>query len=294
MKCGIYVGKLDKKSLDFLLKSDDFDFVWVASEDRKSLALLKKKGYFLYYPLGVFSSSDDQEWNKFKAVDKSGKPIEMFSGWYRGNCPSRPKLRSKRLALINKIFKSPYYDGVWLDTIRYPTYWETKKPEYLDTCYCPNCQREFRQSGLNWEKFKTRQIESFLEEIVKIKGKKNFGYFAVPETPIRLRKVFAQPLEIFKDKAIFVSPMIYPQMVGRDLNWVKGTVKYFQKFFGKKRTIPIVQLIKMPDNSPDIFTVVDAHKLAETVSKLGPFGYFMLDQVISRKDEFFKPSLRCF
>lgn len=294
MEKGIYIAKLDQRCLDFLLKNRVFDFLWVASDDEKVLQQLKKKGYSLFYPLGIFSSSDGQEWNKFRARDKSGRPIEMFSGWYRGNCPSRSKLRSERLASIKKIFKSPYYDGVWLDTIRYPTYWETKKPEYLDTCHCAVCRKAFLKSGLNWEKFRIQQIESFLEEIVRVKGKKRLGYFAVPEAPSRLRKIFAQPPDIFKDKADFVSPMIYPQMVGKDLTWVREKVKYFQKYFGEKRTIPIIQLVKMPDDSPDNFTATDARELAKTVARLGPFGFFMLDQVIDKTDEFFKPSVRCF
>jgi len=293
MNRGIYIGKFDPQSLDFLGRSRIFDFIWTASEDKKSLSLLKKGGYQLFYPLGIFSCQDNEEWRRYWAIGKSGKPIEIFAGWYRGACPSNSRLRKIRLAKIEKIFQDPYYDGVWLDTIRYPTYWETNKPEYLDTCYCKECLKKFSQSKQSWEKFRITQIESFLEEINKVKGKKILGYFAVPETPAKLQKVFAQPPEIFSRKVDFASPMIYPQMVGKDLSWVRKTIKYFQKFFGKKRTMPIIQLVKMPDDSPDKFTATDARQLTQTVSRLGPFGYFMLDQVIGREDEFFKPSLSC-
>jgi hypothetical protein len=284
---GIYIAKLDQQKLNFLLKSAIFDFVWTNSQNRQFLQKLKNKNIRIYYPIGIFSARTKSESKKYPAIFKSDEPMKLYAGWYAGVCPSNPVIRNRRLKQIASIFNSRYYDGIWLDAIRFPTYWETKKPEYLDTCYCSICQSEFKKSKLSWQDFRINQIESFVERVSRLKGGKTLGYFAVPETEACLKRVFAQPQGIFKNKTDFVSPMIYPQMIGKDVNWAANIVKLFQNEFNKNQFIPVIQLVKMPSDSKDRFGLGDFKKLGSKILKIGNIGYFMLDQVINRTEDYF-------
>ena len=103
-------------------------------------------------------------------------------------------------------------DGVWLDFIRYPGFWEVPDPKIPDTCYCPRCLAKFQKdsrismpSGLDtkgsaawikahapyqWMVWKKEQIASFVSETrgsdgPKIAGNKplKLGLFLVYRGP---------------------------------------------------------------------------------------------------------------
>ncbi len=284
---GIYLFKLTSKNLKQTLKIKDLDFVWVASKNSKYLKKLKDSGLKLFYPIGITCAKTNHE-KKFTAVDKTGNKVSTFAGWYTGVCPNNPIIRRRRLKEIKSIINSEasrYHDGIYLDAIRYPTYWEDKKVVYLDTCYCKICKDLYSKQKLNWTKFRINQIENIIKDIKKIVGRKKLGYFAVPETHSNLEKIFAQLPEINNKYFDFVSPMIYPQMVGKDLNWVGNTIKFFEKYYKNNQIIPIIQTSKMPDSSQDIFDYNEAKKLAKYVSRKGGFGYFALDLINTNGEE---------
>jgi len=278
---GIYT-ELKDKEIPYLL---DFkpDFIWAGRHDEKRLKQLHDVGIKNFRSIGIFCAQGKVEKQKHRAINKRRKPIETYQGWYVGLCPTDPEIRSKRLKEIRTAFNSPYVDGVWLDSIRYPTYWETPKPKYLDTCYCKRCLSMFQKSGLSWIDYRIEQIRLFIKEVVKLRNDKILGYFAVPETDDKLEKVFVQPLKIFKNYFNYASPMIYPQMIHRDFIWAQQTVEKFHDVFTKDRVIPIIQLVKMPDDSVDTFTIEATKILLNTISNLGSVGYFMLGQVLKDK-----------
>ncbi|MFC1700123.1 hypothetical protein ACFLZ4_00570 [Patescibacteria group bacterium] len=279
---GIYVGSFDKNKKDLLLKLNP-DFIWAHELDEGYSCFLKENGIKVYYPIGVFGISEEEQKDGFSATRKDGKPVETYAGWYRGGCPSNTTLRKKRLKKIKMDFETGFYDGVWLDSIRFPTYWETKKPSYLDTCYCDTCLEKHKSSGMEWEDFRISQITSFLNEVKKIVRDKPLGYFAVPETEERLHSIFAQPAREFEKIVDYSSPMIYPQMIGKNGRWIKETLKYFKDIFGKDRVIPILQVVKMPDDSNDKFEENDLESAVEIMLKDKHISYFMLDQLLKDK-----------
>lgn len=279
---GFYVWKLNRKAVDILIKIG-VDFVWVHGGENSQIAKLKASGVKIFYSQGVFVAQSKEEKDKYAAIDKSGKKVKEYAGWYVGLCPSNNKLRQERLKKIKQILANPLYDGVYLDSIRYPTYWETKEPEYLDTCYCSECLTLFKkakQQGLDWFEFRTGLIQSFINAVYALKKSKKLGYFAVPENEGNLYNIFAQPYATFRDNVDYVSPMIYPQMIDKNLDWARQMVLQFQQYFGKEKTISIVQIVKMPQNSKDKFTKKSALNLSQIVNSLGSIGYFMLDQII--------------
>lgn len=274
---GFYIGKLDESTVNSVINLK-LNFVWTNSNNFKFLKALKNQGIKLFCPIAVFCSVNKTEL-KYKAINKQGKIISTYAGWYNGLCPNREKLRNKRLQSIKRAFENKYFDGVFLDSIRFPTYWETKEPVYLDTCYCKTCLSLQKQSGDSWIKFRQKTILSFLGEIIKLKPKnKTVGYFAAPESEKRLKEIFAQEPRIFKKYVDYVSPMIYPQMVGKDDRWGNETVQYFSTVFSKNSVVPILQVVKMPENSPDIFSEADAINFAQDI-KSEHKGFFMMDQV---------------
>lgn len=267
---GAYIGKLDRELTELAIGLK-LDFVWAKSKNNRLLTSLAKAEIEVYYPVGIFAAQNEQEISH-AAIDRSGALIKEYAGWYTGLCPTDPEIIEKRREEIKQVFRNEFYDGVFLDTIRYPTYWEDKRPEYLDTCYCKRCQKLFAEFAGSWEKFRVTQIENFVSEVAKIKEGKILGYFAVPETEERLSKVFAQTREGLARYVDLVSPMIYPQMVGMNLEWAKETVTRFVGEFRKSRVLPIMQVIKMPEGS--------AVDLRREIGLMGcGLGLFMLDQV---------------
>lgn len=278
---GIYLFKLDSKNLKDVLDIKNLDFIWVASKNTRYLKQLRDAGLKLFYPYGVVGPRTEYE-KKFAAVDKLNRSVSPIAGLYDTVCPNNPTIRKRRLRDIKRFMDSQeatYYDGLYLDAIRYPTYWENKNVVYLDTCYCPTCKGLFSKQSRDWTRFRVTQIEDLVIDIRKLVSGKRLGYFAVPETYQNLERVFAQVPDVLNKHFDFVSPMIYPQMVGKNLNWVKDTIDFFRKYFGKDQVISIIQTSKMPRNSGDRFDYTDAKELANFVGNNGHFGYFALDLI---------------
>lgn len=287
---GIYT-EFKVREIPFLLEIKP-DFIWTGASDEQKLKQLRDNGIKIFRSIGVFCARDDIEKLKNRAIEKNGSPVKTYRGWYTGVCPTDQEVILKRLSEIETAFNSPYVDGVWLDSIRYPTYWETPTPEYLDTCYCKRCLSMFRKSGLSWKNFRLEQISCFIRKAFKLKQDKLLGYFAVPETNQNLETIFIQPLKIFKNYVDYVSPMIYPQMVHKNNMWARVIVKKYIDVFGLDKIIPIMQLVKMPENSNDVFTKDDARKLSIALNLSNNLGYFMLGQIID--DESRKRMLKLF
>ncbi len=284
---GIYLFKLNSKNLKDVLKIKGLDFVWVASKNVKYLETMKNAGIKLFYPIGINGARTKYE-KRFTAIDKSGNKVPTFAGWYTGVCPNNPVIRNRRLKEIKSFIDSRlsnYYEGIYLDAIRYPTYWEDKRVVYLDTCYCDICMKLYKNQNRSWTEFRETQIEELVKDIKKIMGKKVLGYFAVPESQRNLEKVFAQQPEVFYKYFDLVSPMIYPQMVGKGLKWVGAVLNFFGKYYRKDQIIPIIQTSKMPDNSPDKFDNEDAKRLTHYINKRANFGFFALDLVKTQEKQ---------
>jgi len=280
---GIYTELKDKET-QFLLDIKP-DFIWTGTNDGQRLKQLHNEGIKIFRSVGVFCAQDEVEKQENRAINKSGFAVKPYQSWYVGLCPTDEEILVKRINEVETAFNSPYVDGVWLDSIRYPTYWETPAPEYLDTCYCKRCLSMYRKSNASWNDFRIEQISNFVTKVLELKKDKILGYFAVPETHEKLEKIFAQPLEIFENYFDYASPMIYPQMVHKNSLWAQRTVNKFLKVFGHDRVIPILQLAKMPDDSKDIFSEDDLKKILTTLSFSSSIGYFMLGQIINDKSK---------
>jgi len=62
-------------------------------------------------------------------------------------CPNRPAARAAALEHLEKVLVSGYYQGVFLDRIRYPSPAGNVAGELA--CFCPDCQRAAEQAGID-------------------------------------------------------------------------------------------------------------------------------------------------
>ncbi|MFA4916905.1 MAG: hypothetical protein WC560_09575 [Syntrophales bacterium] len=234
-------------------------------EDEETIKWFKGRGYKVYLPVNAFGGRG--AWQKYPETrpvkaDGSLLGIDTEDTGYGGICPTHQSWRADRLNHIKKLV-SQYgdsIDGIWLDFIRYPGFWETKEPKIPDTCYCPRCLRKFQDdrkikipAGLNtgeaaawikenspyeWMRWKKEQISSFVAEVKKIldyrQGNKiRLGVFVVPWTKGEKQNAISYSLgqDAFElSKMVDVlSPMVYHKMCGRPESWVGEMIQYYKE-----------------------------------------------------------------
>ncbi len=251
--------------------------------DRKTIAWFKKEGMKVYVSLNVFGGA--QAWSKYpdsRPVLANGLPLDEDG--HGGVCPTHPPWRSERLKEIERIVKtfggSDGIDGIWLDFIRYPGFWEKPDPSIPDTCYCPRCLARFQADskiripdGLStmeaaawikkntryaWMAWKKEQVNSFVREakgIIETENRRNrgpeaagskiiLGAFVVPWTKGERRNEISYRLgqDAFQLSQVVdvLSPMLYHRMCGLQPSWVGKMTEYYLER-ARTEVWPIVQ-----------------------------------------------------
>jgi hypothetical protein len=264
---GVGKGELAAAEAAQRLSSAGVDRVFVPA-DAASIRFYKEKGFAVYVSVNVFGGK--AAWDAFddaRPVKADGSLIGEAEGEEKlhGVCPTHEKWREQRLARIRALVSvedpAARPDGIWLDFIRYPGWWETPEPVAPDTCFCPRCLARFaadtgvplpegleaaaasawiyKNAHLAWQKWKQAQIDGFAVEAKKILAK------ADPENPLLLG-VFTVPWTLgdFKGAALFrlaqdafalsavadvVSPMVYHEICGRTASWVGYMTRYLKE-----------------------------------------------------------------
>ena len=269
-----YVGEMEKAGVNAVF----------VPPDRESVAWFKKRGFQVYVAVNAFGGKG--AWKLFpdsRPVKADGSLLGSGPGekGHGGVCPTHEGWRKERLkyvaGLVRDLGGEGGIDGLWLDFIRYPGFWETDSPEIPDTCYCSRCLRRFQADshmdmpkGLEgkeaawwikthvpyeWMKWKKGQIESFVAEVKRIlaenPGKRalKLGVFLVPwtkgerENAVSYR--LAQDPFALGEMVDVISPMVYHRMCGRTVQWVGYMVNYYRETV-KCRVWPIVQAVDCP------------------------------------------------
>ncbi|MBA3005582.1 MAG: hypothetical protein KJ900_01170 [Proteobacteria bacterium] len=242
--------------------------------DLQTIQYFKNAGFQVYLTLNVFGGSE--AWKKYPdsvPLTASGTAVSSHHG---GICPTHFPWREERLALLASWLKeygtAEGIDGVWLDFLRYPGRWEEKQPEIPDTCYCPRCLELFQiEKGVDipdslsvsetadwihthaeakWRQWKQEQISSFVRDarsvVDKAEGRKKIklGVFLVPWTQGERQGAvlthLAQDASRIARYADVLSPMVYHEMVGQPVEWVRDISEYFLEMT-KKSVWPIIQ-----------------------------------------------------
>lgn len=208
----------------------------------------------------------EQHWKSHpesRPIMADGKPL-FKDRWYAGLCPNQPYLRQEKLAEIERMLASGWYDYINLDFIRYPVHWEVPSPRIPDTCYDPVCLDKFQRDtgvtipaeltgvpekaawikanhGEAWYKWRADQITSFCADVKRLRDrispKTLIGVAAVPWRPDdydnAIHNVVAQDFaELAKVVDIF-NPMSYHVLNDRPVTWIGEVTAYLVERTGR-------------------------------------------------------------
>ncbi len=198
-----------------------------------------------------------------RPVMANGEPL-FKDRWYAGVCPNQPWLRREKLAEIESMLRSGWYDYINLDFIRYPVHWEKPEPRIPDTCYCPACLTGFeRDTGIaipadsdsavakarwikqrhaaSWYRWRAGRITAFCAEVKALRDRVApgtlIGIAAVPWQPEdygnAIYRVVGQDFEALAEVADVFNPMSYHVLNGRPVSWIGEVNGYFARTTGR-------------------------------------------------------------
>lgn len=211
-------------------------------------------------------------------VARNGRKIKK-QGWYAPVCPNTPWLREEKLQSILRIVRDQQIDGVWLDFIRFPVFWEESPPFLVETCFCPECLKSFgahlqvtiqgstvaekaewilSNHKDRWERWRADCILDYVkkvrEEVKKVSPNTLVGAFVIPwrdeEFDQALYRIAGQDLTGFGQVVDVLSPMLYFRELGRPPGWVAERISELDQNV-EAPILPILQCFDLPDRLPD-------------------------------------------
>ncbi|MCP5117199.1 MAG: hypothetical protein GY953_40760 [bacterium] len=221
----------------------------------------------------------EQHWKSHpesRPVMADGKPL-FKDRWYAGLCPNQPYLRREKLAQIERMLASGWYDYINLDFIRYPVHWEVPSPRIPDTCYDPVCLAKFqRDTGITipgdltgvpakaqwikanhgeaWYRWRADQITAFCTDVKKLRDRISpdtlIGVAAVPWRPAdyddAIHKVVAQDFPALAKVVDVFNPMSYHVLNNRPITWIGEVTAYLVEQTGR----PVWPFVIFADDKP--------------------------------------------
>lgn len=223
-----------------------------------------------------------------RPIKADGAPLELYAEnhWYQGTCPTDPGFIERGLAGVAAAADTKV-DGVWVDAVAYPIFWEAPEPRLDNTCFCDRCVPLFeKQSGVDvpddkadaaaraawilenhadaWTAWKIAHITDLMRQCNEtLKAKRPdavLGMFTVPWTPDErggaIRTIVGQDFaELAKHVDVF-SPMAYHRMcgLGEDTTWIQKVSASLAAQTGKP-VWPIVQAHSEPDCAWNQYTM---------------------------------------
>ncbi len=283
----------------------------------------KEQGFKVYVSVNAFGGKG--AWEKYpdsRPVKANGKNLGEEKGdkGQEGTCPTHVKWREDRLRHIKHLVDVPGkdhgIDGIWLDYIRYPGFWETAKPDVPDTCYCARCLKKFQADRkikipagrktkeaafwiknnclYEWMDWKKEQINSFVRDVKGILAehpkKITLGLFTVPwrkgEKDDAVSYTLAQDAFRLSEIADVISPMLYHKMCAHSEDWVGMMTQYYTETAG----CSVWPIIQSHDLNPEEFG-----KAAANCAKAGADGILVFSYGGIKDSKFEKKKLwECF
>jgi len=260
------------------LKELGFDAVFGGSADASMRRALDVAGIKRFEEFQLFAG--EKHWQRHpesQPVAKNGKKLKKTL-WYAPVCPNQPWLRTERLERILSRVVSYELQGVWLDFVRYPVFWEEVPPFLPETCFCPECLKQFQEkTGLKlegkntddiaqwildrhaeeWYRWRADQILEFVQtvstEVKKLAPKTVVGAFVLPWAPEEydgaLYRIAGQDLAGFAERVDVLSPMLYFHELGKSPAWVSDRIAALSREFGSP-VLPILQCYDQPTPIP--------------------------------------------
>jgi hypothetical protein len=270
------------------VKALGFNAVFGGSSDGALRRALEVGGILRFEEIPLFVGEGNWERHpESKPIASNGRPLKKQS-WYAPVCPSQPWLRAEKMERILSHVASRNLDGIWLDFIRYPVFWEEVPPFLPETCFCPVCLNAFREkTGIQaiggevadeakwilenyseeWHRWRADNILEFVEavrnEVKKISPDTLVGAFVLPWTEAEyegaLYRIAAQDLRGFGENLDVLSPMLYFHQLGKSPSWVSDRVAGVASQVACP-VLPIIQGYDLPTplREEDLRTAMDA------------------------------------
>jgi hypothetical protein len=226
-----------------------FNSVFGGAESALVRAALDQKGIgrFVEVPLFVGKSYWDKD-PKTRPVTRDGSLLESAE-WYYPICPNQDWVRAEKLTNIIALMEDEKPDGIWLDFIRFPVYWEQIPPNFRETCFCDACLNKFqtqsrlkvpgdtvtakadwilREHSKEWYRWRADMILEMIDMVVSEVRKQNpgilVGAFVIPwekgEYEEALYRVAGQDIDGIGKRVNVLSPMVYFQQLGKPMAWI--------------------------------------------------------------------------
>jgi len=261
-----------------LLKDHGINAVFANPEEKLFIKKLRQAGIMVFVDVSIFVG--DKNWLNYpgsRPINSNGEKIKKID-WYAGVCPNNKHVRTKNLKRIEKVLREGGIDGLWLDFIRYPCYWETKDPKLEETCFCGTCLKKFqcrmnvvlpddlkktsekakwilKNHRLKWERWKCANITTFVKNVKSLIDDYNspvmLGVFVVPwkdpDFDGAITKILGQDIKELSQYADIFSPMAYHKMCGKAPKWIEE-ITYASFRHTHKPVLPIIQAFNEPSN----------------------------------------------
>jgi hypothetical protein len=218
---------------------------------------LHASGLRVYAALGIFSGKG--LWARFpeaRPIQADGTPVSKVE-WYEPVIPTLPAVRAQRLQDLEALIQAAPLDGVWLDAIRWPSFWEHQPPLMYETSFDPITLAQFQKdTGISpppggikggkanwilthaadaWHTWRCHQIVAFVTEaracLQRHRPTATLGIFTVPWTEAdfdahqratsdaNVHPAVGQDLTLLAPHVDVISPMVYHRMCERPPTW---------------------------------------------------------------------------
>ena len=206
----------------------------------------------------------DQLGNRFKPTD-----------WYKPVCPSDREFRELRLRQLRELLRIMKPDGLSLDFIRFPLFWETLDysqpgtaiPEF---CFCSRCLKAFQTTThvalsdhessakaatqilqtfpTKWHEWKGRVIKSFVKKTFSLARQLSLETSPIlhfipldgPAFPFDVQQRLGQRLAALSPEVDTIHPLLYHQVLQQSPGWVHQYIQYLAQTT-HKHILPAIQ-----------------------------------------------------
>ena len=270
-------------------------FVNIHHLGRPCLTQVRDAGVHLYASVDMLSGED--LWEQFpgsQPVTADGSPLEADQG-YTPTTPTNRDVYHNRVQQIRNALNTYAFDGLWLDSLRWPG--RCPHPKIIDTGHDEKTLAQFRDetgvteaTGEAWHRWKVQKVVDVVAEIRDtIKAASDdilLGYFSLPwlqkEYDGAVVTVFGQDLAQLAEHLDVVSPMTYHAMCGKDTAWIASVVQEAAQLTNKP-VLPLVQTENIPrDITTEEFaaSLVEANKAPSEGSII-----FFLDDLLKQPEK---------
>lgn len=222
-------------------------------------------------------------------IGADGRPIR-YGALVQGICLSQQEY----LEAIEEDLVSGVRDykpaGIWLDYLTYAGWFETPEPDLQESCFCPDCIREFceaeeidatapgeileRHASL-WARHKCERVAGYAARYAGLIRDHLphcvIGAYMCPWTPEEfngaLGRIFAQDYALLAPSIDVFTPLIYVEKSGRTAAWGREYLEASASFVPQNRKVQLIlDALDFPDS---LLALADSERSSYGIQMFG-------------------------